>query len=93
MSILSTIKAKVVAFWAKVPLGAREKVERVAVTVIIMGLSLVITDLASISAVWAPAVGAVLNSIKVVLASQYGDPNSGGFVTPVAALDTLQPPT
>jgi hypothetical protein len=59
-----------------------DSLERVGVTVALTGVSLLAVEATDWPLWWAPLLVAVLNGIKVVVAAQFGDPDTGGFYTP-----------
>lgn len=66
----------------------RDSLERVAVTAALAGIGVAVTEIQGWDVWWAVALAAALNIIKVAVASRFGDPNTGGFVTePGTALD------
>jgi hypothetical protein len=71
---------KISALWHRIPASLREKGERVAVTVAIMAISILITKVGAWQNEWALLIAFVLNSAKVILAGYVGDGDTGGFV-------------
>lgn len=59
----------------------RDSAERIGVTAALAAIGVAVTELAGWSEWWAVALAAALNLLKVALASRFGDPNTGGFVT------------
>jgi hypothetical protein len=59
-----------------------DSLERVGVTVALTGASLLAVEAAGWELWWAPLLVALLNGVKVVVAAQFGDPQTGGFYTP-----------
>lgn len=57
-----------------------DSAERVAVTAALAGVGVALVEIADWPFVWVPILAAVLNVVKVLLASRVGDPNTGGFV-------------
>ena len=57
----------------------RDAAERVGVTVVLAGISQFVVSAQGWDEWWVLPLIAILNSVKVAIASQYGDPNSGGF--------------
>ena len=53
--------------------------ERLAVTVVLAAVSFGVVWAAGIPEVWALGLLAVLQAVKNIIASEYGDPDTGGF--------------
>lgn len=68
---------------AVTPELARDALERVGVTVVLAGISQFVVSAQGWDEWWVLPLIAVLNAIKVAVASRYGNPDSGGFVNPV----------
>lgn len=54
--------------------------ERIGVTAALAGIGVALVEIADWPFVWVPVLAAVLNVLKVILATRVGDPNTGGFV-------------
>lgn len=59
----------------------QEMSERVLITGIITAISLLITMWLGVDNIWIPVLAVVINTAKVWVASKFGDPNTGGFLS------------
>jgi hypothetical protein len=57
----------------------RDALERILVTAVLAGIGVGMTEVANLSPMYAVPIAAVLNALKVYVAQNYGDPNTGGF--------------
>lgn len=56
-----------------------DSLERVGVSAGLAGVSLLAVEAKDWPVMWAPILVVILNTLKVFLAAQFGDPNTGGF--------------
>ncbi len=61
----------------------RDALERVGVTVVLAAVSQAVVSIQGWDEWWVLPLIALLNAVKVAVASKFGDPNTGGFVNPI----------
>jgi hypothetical protein len=61
----------------------RDAAERVGVTVVLAGISQFVVSAQGWDEWWVLPLIAILNAVKVAIASKFGDPDTGGFVNPL----------
>ncbi len=62
----------------------KDALERIGVTALLAAISTALVVTQDWDYYWVPILAVVLNTLKVFLAQQYGDPNTGGFTNVVA---------
>lgn len=65
-----------------IPPVVSDSLERVGVTVAATAVAVGAVEAQSWPLWWAPILVALLNGLKVVIAAQFGDPETGGFYAP-----------
>lgn len=68
----------------------RDAAERVAVTAALAGISQIVVQTQGWDEWWVVPLAGILNIVKVLIAKNYGDPNTGGF-TDITTPDDVDP--
>ena len=62
----------------------KDALERIAVTALLAGISTALVVTQDWDYYWVPILAVILNTMKMLVAQRFGDPNTGGFTNVVS---------